>query len=97
MWEWEEKGTGAGGEGVGRSGIDAASVVVGVVGAEQELLFPPLLIRDDEVHAEEDTEADDELAPIFWLMFAPRRFNKQNGLFEVDVGTPDVEPPGREK
>jgi hypothetical protein len=41
-------------------------------------------------------EADDVLAPIVWKL-APRRFSRENGLREVDVGIPGVEPPGREK
>ena len=49
---------------MGRRGIDAASVVVGVVGAEQELLLPPLFINDEE-HAEDEADAEEELAPMF--------------------------------
>lgn len=56
-----------------------------MVGAE---LWP----NDDDVQ-----EAEEVFAPMLWLILAPRRFSRENGPREVDAGTPDVEPPGREK
>lgn len=91
-WECEDSGTGAGGDGVGSRGMDAASGEVGVVGAEHELR-----ISDEEVHAEEETDAEEVFAPMLELILAPRRFSRENGPREVDAGIPDVEPPGREK
>jgi hypothetical protein len=46
---------------------------------------------------EDVQEAEDVLAPILWLILAPRRFSRENGPREVDAGVPDVVPPGTEK